>query len=209
MAKKPAKKEQEVAVVGGARKMTRAEKRDERRAMAESIREQISAGYPEAVRRVQRPFTEGDFEQIIEAIASGDTLTRKSYELGLVPAQFLNYVDADDRAGPSGVQARLRYEGARKNQAESWADGLVDLVKKPIAYSFEGASAEVAHRNLEFGVKKWLMGKYHVGKFGDKQTTVLEGNPDAPVVTHNLNANADASELIRELNLRHRRVRAA
>jgi hypothetical protein len=44
---------------------------------------------------------------------------------------------------------------------------------------------ELGHRKHKADTKKWLMGKQHVGKFGDRVTNVLEGNPEKPVETIN------------------------
>jgi hypothetical protein len=164
-----------------AKRKAREERKQQRRADAavamQEVMEQLRtpATHPRATRR----FTEEDFATILDNLAAGRTATQTCRELGVSMPQLLKHVDED----ASGIN-RKRYAQARIYQAESWADSLIDLATAPIPIAVVAmgqAQAEISHRALIFNVKRWLMGKYHIG-FQDKQTLALEGgDPERPV----------------------------
>jgi hypothetical protein len=184
-------------------KKTRAEKKAERRAMAVAVRATMVVADPRGTHtpRATRPITPEDVEEIITAVAEGDTVIGKCRELGLSTSQFLRAKDADDISSK-------KYERARRDQAEMWGDDIVEIADAPIApilHETGSAQSELTHRALRVNTRRWLMGKYNV-KFADKQTTVHEGNPDKPVVTKDV-TEMSAQEMIQELQDRHRRPR--
>lgn len=151
-------------------------KQKNKRAYAKVAREvahdSTGSGFPLAT----RPVEDEDIEAVIEAIASGGTARNKCRELGVGLGSVLSRIGADK-------QLYARYAHAREAQAEAWAEQIVSDADAPIEYDADGANVELGHVKHKADVRRWLMGKYHVRRFGDKVTAVLEGNPDAPLET--------------------------
>jgi hypothetical protein len=153
---------------------SKANKRDYRAAMSSVSRE--LAGAPEPEKYVE--VTDAIIDDVLERISDGMGL-RASCRLNQVHvATVRNRFIADEALA-------IRYARARESKADAWADDIVEGAEAPLDYDADGANVEIAHRKHVADVKKWLMGKYHVRQYGDKVTTVLEGNPDKPVQTIN------------------------
>ena len=72
-----------------------------------------------------------------------------------------------------------RYARARELQSEAFADMNDDLLLAPLDYAADGSHVELAHRKAIVDNRRWLMGKNHVRRFGDK--VIVEGG-DSPVL---------------------------
>jgi hypothetical protein len=126
-----------------------------------------------------RAHTPDDIEAVFEALMAGDTVRNKCRELAVHPGKLLAAIDDD-------AQLRSRYARAREIQSEVWADDIVadaDDAALTIDTEADGANVELGIVKHKFEAKKWLMGKNHIRRFGDKSTTVLEGNPEKPLRT--------------------------
>lgn len=150
-------------------------KKSNKRKFAKVARE-VAHDLKGPVAKEMRQIQDGDAELVIEAIANGGTARGKCRELGIHVGAVMVRIGADPQL--YGLYAR-----ARESQAELWAEQLISDADAPIAYDADGANVELGHVKHKADVKRWLMGKYHVRRFGDKVTAVLEGNPEAPLET--------------------------
>jgi hypothetical protein len=126
-----------------------------------------------------RAHTPDDIELVFEALMDGDTVRNKCRELGVHPGKLLKEVTSDE-------QLNSRYMRARQVQAHSFVEKNLDeaeQARRTIDTEADGANVELGILKHLADTRKWCAGKYHVGAYGDKVTTVLEGNPEKPLRT--------------------------
>jgi hypothetical protein len=149
-------------------------KEDYRAALAETRAELKVAPEP----TVYEPVTDEIIDKVLDMIATGPSLRAACRRYSVCEGTVRRRITEDE-------QLSTRCARARQLQADAWADDLVEEAEEEIDYAADGANVELGHRKHKADTKKWLMGKQHVGKFGDRVTNVLEGNPEKPVETIN------------------------
>lgn len=184
LSKKPARKavKQIVARSNGRRKAppgytrqdgkpTREQRSKAHKTMFQMMREaiaRIEADRPVAAK--MRQHTEEDLQNVLRAVANGDTLSAYCREHGLHPGDV-------SMALRSGEEHQVAYAQARESQAHMLVERNIDAVKalQFIDTSEDGANVAVQIAKHAFDVYRWTAGKYHVGAYGDRVTQVHEG----------------------------------
>jgi hypothetical protein len=98
---------------------------------------------------------------------------------------FWRWLAADD-----AMQAK--YELALRLRADRYAEEIVDIadhtmagVKTTTKANGDTETVEhdmIEHRRLRVDARKWVAARLLPKKYGDKQTTTLAGDPDAPLI---------------------------
>lgn len=125
--------------------------------------------------------TESIFEEIILRVSDGEIYSRVCYAMGLRKWRARNWLiwhgdEPSIKGDSTSATWSTRWHDARKAQAESWADELVEIA--------DGTTPEEsAVARLRVDTRKWVMGK-NSARFADKSTLALEGgDPDKPIRT--------------------------
>lgn len=148
----------------------REERREARQAKRREIQEEtVQSLFPELGEFIEA-FTECDerlFDLIIEQMAEGQVFARLCHEFGIRK----NIVQKFIRLSP---ERQIKYDNARKMQAEAWTDDLLALA--------DNATDETIQTvRVQIDTRRWLMGKNH-SRFSDKSTIAMEGgDPEKPI----------------------------
>lgn len=123
-------------------------------------------------------YTDEIAEEILSLVSRGETLKGACRQLDLCETTVRRWIVNDRGANPSAdppvAGIGLRYARARELQAEAWADDIVEIA--------DSAIVDSAVPKLRIDTRKWLMGKNHMRRFGDKTTVQHEGG-DRPIHT--------------------------
>ena len=140
------------------------------------------------LRKAQRAWYRRDWpddriEELLTHVAGGKTMTDAAEEMQLMDGeldQFRQLVIHDEAI--SGL-----YDEARKLQAESWADEMVDIADDASNDTYEATDRsgntitktdhEVVNRSkLRIGTRQWLMARMHHERFGDRIQQDISGD---------------------------------
>lgn len=109
---------------------------------------------------------------VIEAIAEGEYLREVCRRLDIPASSALEWIDSEKELAEQYARARERGSVCRAEEMEEMAAGAV------------GAPPEVvAAVRLQIDTRKWLLGKFAKGMFGDKVQAELTGKDGAPIET--------------------------
>ncbi len=140
-------------------------------------------------------------KRIIDGISAGETLSSICQEPGMLKTvavyRFLG--------NPANLEFRNSYAHARKLQADSLVDSMVDISRTPamgeIVEEFEGEEGKsytktrradmTEHRKLQVDTIKWVAARLNSMKYSEKH--IVAGDPDNPM--HNRNVNATSEPL--------------
>ncbi len=142
----------------------------------------------EDLRKSQRAWYRRDWpddriEELLTHVAGGATMTDAAERMELMDGeldQFRQLVVHDEAI--SGL-----YDEARKLQAESWADEMVDIADDATNDTYETTDRsgntiqktdhEVVNRSkLRIGTRQWLMARMHHERFGDRIQQDISGD---------------------------------
>lgn len=125
------------------------------------------------------------FLEICDEIADGKTLSE------ICRSRKIHKLDVW-RAMKEDEELERSYAHAREMQAECWADRLVEAASKPnvgekIKTMPDGSEEvttgdNVERSRLEVDAIKWLIGKNHVRRFGDKIQQEVTGANGGPLI---------------------------
>lgn len=184
-------------------KPTRAERSEENKRLAKTVREMLAESHRVEEPKTKRPVSDDDIETVLRGVAEGGTVRRICRQLGVAESSVrIRLVDdAALLARYSHARRLSAYAMIEKNQEE--AEVLVSMDP-----SAEGANVAVQIAKHVENTRRWIAGKYHQTEFGDKVTQVHEGNPDRPVVTKDV-TEMSAQEMLEEFHqrLRERRTK--
>lgn len=124
------------------------------------------------------------FAQVCAEISDGKTLAECCRAMSFNRADFHKYMEK------VGDEARNSYARARENQAEAWADSLIEIADETSRDTIEREDGSTAPNSewmqrskLRYEARKWLMSKNHVGRYGERTQLQLDAK-----VTHGADA---------------------
>lgn len=124
---------------------------------------------------------------ICERMSQGESLRSICSEVGMPDRiTVLRWI-------PLHEAFRNQYASARENQADFWADEIVDISddgsrdyvekKRPDGSTFEAIDHDHINRSkLRVDTRKWLMARMAPKKYGDKVTTEITGAEGGAVI---------------------------
>jgi hypothetical protein len=124
---------------------------------------------------------------ILALVGDGMSLKEAVEEAGIARRTFQTWVIEDNPPGLARMYAR-----ARDLQAEAWADRLLHVAKtcregvrtivKPDG-GVETITGDMIERcRLEVDTLKWLLSKLRPKQYGERNETVVSGDPSKPIV---------------------------
>jgi len=108
--------------------------------------------------------------EILEEVSSGKTLSQVCREMGISRCEIYRERENDEAFRDS-------YARARKAQAESMVDDLLELAATPCS-----TADEIQQLRINVDLQKWVTARAHPAMFGDKQAVELSGKDGGPLV---------------------------
>jgi len=108
--------------------------------------------------------------EILEEVSSGKTLSQVCREMGISRCEIYRERENDEAFRDS-------YARARKAQAESMVDDLLELAATPCS-----TTDEIQQLRINVDLQKWVTARAHPAMFGDKQAVELSGKDGGPLV---------------------------
>ena len=145
-----------------------------------------------------RAIEPGDVEQVILGVAEGRQADEVCKELGISHRDFHRVVIQDQRLSQAYAEARTLYTMVIIDRTMQEARALDDI--NP---TMQGAMVVVQIAGHKARTAQWLVEKMNPDMFGQRVTTVHEGNPANPVVTKDV-SEMSIQEKLEELRRRNR-----
>lgn len=119
----------------------------------------------------RRPLDAAAFEDFCVHIGLGNSLRSWAEKEGWSPAAIVKWVQQDPE------RTKL-YREARKMQADSHIDGLIELADEAVPVNDFGSldSAAVNNKRLRIDTRKWIAAKYHPALYGEKVDITASAN---------------------------------
>jgi hypothetical protein len=136
-----------------------------------------------ATRKGYQDFDAGKIAKICERIALGETLTKILSEPGMPSQRAFTHWNLMSQTGKrklliGQVPMHEVYAEARAEQADFYADKMVDLTEVPLKGDKTDNALVQKHR-LQIDTLKWIASKLKPQRYGDK--VVHAGDKEAPV----------------------------
>jgi len=106
-------------------------------------------------------------DRICELIADGMSLRKVCAKAGMPDKNTVR------RWLKANEDFRVQYAQARQDQADHWADEIIDLVDE---------TTDPAKARLQLDARKWIACKLHPRAYGEKQQVELGGPDGGPLV---------------------------
>jgi transposase-like protein len=161
-------------VAKAAKKQTRKQRSERNKAAYKKVR--VPPSYVPRPYNGSRTTYDPEFcALLMDAISGGQTLRGVCREHDFHESTVRKWIREDRGADPSTEPPTpglsTLYARARELQAEAWADDIVDI---------SDMCHDVQKGKLMSDTRKWLMGKNHIKRFGDKLETTVQGG-DKPI----------------------------
>jgi hypothetical protein len=139
-------------------------------------------------RKPGRPYGTGrlrtpeNADRVCDLLEQGRTLRQIAKELGFVSeAEIVRWGNDRERA----LEFTQRYARAMVARWERMADETIDIAHEFVKEDVNGHTdtGRVQQLRLQIDTRKWLLSKVLPKKYGDKVTTEVTGDPNAPLLT--------------------------